>query len=46
MILVGGVLRLEEGRVRLDVETMLGAPCRGLVPSRDRGKAEQALRPG
>lgn len=43
MILVGRVLRREEGCVWLDIETVLGAPVGGLVPSRGRGEAEQTL---
>lgn len=40
MVMIWGVLRLDEGRVWLNVETMLGTPCGGFVPSRDRGEAE------
>jgi hypothetical protein len=45
VIFVGRALVFEEGRVRLDLEMRPGAPRGGLVPSLDRGEAEQTLRP-
>ena len=46
VVLAGRILRHEEGRIWFDVETVLGAPGRGLMPPPDRGEAEQTLRPG